>query len=270
MTIPSIKHTVSTIVALIVGGTLCTWVAAGSLGSRGLSATSFDGANRAFAESHFNEAVQKIDAVITAHGYSAPALFNLGNSYLCAGKTGLAILNYERARLLAPRDPDIAANLSTARNAAGIAVVGLPWGEVFSHGLSLNAWAWLASFALLGMCGALLTGAFWQAARVPSRFAAVGCAVMLAAALGSIVLRTPQLGEAVITTKNVVARISPFASAATAFPLNEGQTVTIKSFHAGYALVTTADDRRGWVATSDFAALIPAQQASAHIPASAG
>src|SRR5271165_2579987 len=48
-------------------------------------------------------------------GYSAAALYNLGNSYARAGKPGLAVLNYERASLLAPNDPDIAANLRFVR-----------------------------------------------------------------------------------------------------------------------------------------------------------
>src|SRR3982074_279247 len=42
-------------------------------------------------------------------GYSAPALYNLANAYARAGKPGLAVLNYERAKLLDPSDPDVAA-----------------------------------------------------------------------------------------------------------------------------------------------------------------
>jgi len=34
--------------------------------------------------------------------YSADGLYNLANSYARAGKPGLAVLNYERASLLAP------------------------------------------------------------------------------------------------------------------------------------------------------------------------
>jgi tetratricopeptide (TPR) repeat protein len=270
MTIPSIKYTVSIIIALLVVGALCLWIASASLDTSGSGAASFDEANRAFAGSHFGEAAQKLETVISARGYSAPALFNLGNAYLCAGNAGLAILDYKRAQLLAPRDADIAVNLNAARNAAGIEVANVHWYGVFSHALSPDAWAWLASFALFGLCAALLANAFRPSARLPSRFAAVGCAVVLATAIGAVVLRAPQLDEAVITTKNVAARISPFASAGTAFPLNEGQTVAINNSHAGFALVTTADGRRGWVATSDFVPLIPRQPASASIPTSAG
>src|SRR5579863_2348505 len=56
----------------------------------------------------------------TPTGYSAPALYNLANSFARAGKPGLAVLNYERARLLDPKDPDIEANLSHVRQVSGL------------------------------------------------------------------------------------------------------------------------------------------------------
>src|SRR5271155_5321297 len=53
--------------------------------------------------------------------YSADGLYNLANSYARAGKPGLAVLNYERAALLAPDDPDINANLEYVRASAHVA-----------------------------------------------------------------------------------------------------------------------------------------------------
>src|SRR5258708_35675393 len=53
-------------------------------------------------------------------GYSAPALYNSANAYARAGKPGLAVLNYERARLLEPNDPDIDANLRHVRESVGL------------------------------------------------------------------------------------------------------------------------------------------------------
>jgi len=50
--------------------------------------------------------------------YSADGLYNLANSYARAGKPGLAVLNYERAALLAPNDADINANLEYVRTGA--------------------------------------------------------------------------------------------------------------------------------------------------------
>jgi hypothetical protein len=48
-------------------------------------------------------------------GYSAADLYNAANAYARAGKPGMAVLHYERARLLAPNDPDIEANLRLVR-----------------------------------------------------------------------------------------------------------------------------------------------------------
>ena len=47
---------------------------------------------------------------------SAPALFNRGNALVREGKPGPAILAYERAQQLAPRDPAIAVNLQAVRD----------------------------------------------------------------------------------------------------------------------------------------------------------
>src|SRR5260370_692666 len=52
--------------------------------------------------------------------YSADGFYNLANSYARAGKPGLAVLNYERASLLAPDDADINANLEYVRASAGV------------------------------------------------------------------------------------------------------------------------------------------------------
>src|ERR1700688_3914955 len=52
--------------------------------------------------------------------YSADGLYNLANSYARAGKPGLAVLNYERASLLAPDDVDINANLEYVRASAHV------------------------------------------------------------------------------------------------------------------------------------------------------
>src|ERR1700751_6044975 len=52
--------------------------------------------------------------------YSADGLYNLANSYARAGKPGLAVLNYERAALMAPDDADINANLEYVRASAHV------------------------------------------------------------------------------------------------------------------------------------------------------
>src|SRR5579859_6411322 len=63
---------------------------------------------------------QALAAQPSSPPYSADGLYNLANSYARAGKPGLAVLNYERAALLAPGDADINANLEYVRASAHI------------------------------------------------------------------------------------------------------------------------------------------------------
>src|ERR1017187_8408427 len=80
-------------------------------------------ANQLFDTGKFAEAAavyEKIEPK-TAHVY-----FNLGNTHFREGKLGLAILDYERAQRLAPRDPDIAANLKFAEQRLGVDDVNAP------------------------------------------------------------------------------------------------------------------------------------------------
>src|SRR6202011_968808 len=61
-----------------------------------------------------------IHSQTTDQGYSAANLYNLANSYARQGKLGMAVLNYERASLLSPNDPDVEANLRYVRAASHV------------------------------------------------------------------------------------------------------------------------------------------------------
>jgi len=72
-------------------------------------------ANQFYEAGHFNEASQIYQQLVD-QGYSHSSLFyNLGNAHYRQGNLGKAILNYERAARLDPRDADIQANLSYAQ-----------------------------------------------------------------------------------------------------------------------------------------------------------
>ena len=84
-----------------------------------------------------------------APAVSAPALFNEANAAQRAGNFGAAILSYERARVLAPRDPAIAQNLRAAREKAGVSAPAVPKWQRPAQALSLDGLAVLSSISLL-------------------------------------------------------------------------------------------------------------------------
>jgi tetratricopeptide (TPR) repeat protein len=189
--------------------------------------------------------------------YSADGLYNLANSYARAGKPGLAVLNYERAALLAPNDADINANLEYVRAGAGVRPEPRSRFARIAEaaGPTLSAWAGVLGIALLG--GALLAG------RISPRFAwlrfggiALGGA-LIALMVANAMLLWPRMHAAVVLVNQTPARVSPVPMGDTAFILPEAETVTVTAEHEDFILIRTRAGLSGWVARANLGAVVP-------------
>jgi hypothetical protein len=189
--------------------------------------------------------------------YSADALYNLANAYARAGKPGLAVLNYERAALLAPGDADISSNLQYVRAAAHLRadrpsrfariVLAVP--------PTLSAW--------IGVLGVALIGAGLLAARMLRRSRWLRALVIpLGVALGVLtvsqaLLLWPRMHAAVVLVNATAARVSPVPMGDTAFVLPEGETVAPTAQHEDFTLVRTRDGQSGWVQRANLGSVVP-------------
>jgi tetratricopeptide (TPR) repeat protein len=77
-------------------------------------------ANALYESGHAAEAIQMYEQLVAQGVEDSGLFYNLGNAYYRQNDLGRALLNYELAARLAPRDPDIEANLALARTQAGI------------------------------------------------------------------------------------------------------------------------------------------------------
>ena len=189
--------------------------------------------------------------------YSADALYNLANSYARAGKPGLAVLNYERAALMAPGDADINANLEYVRASAHVLA------EPRSRFARIVQVASPASAAWIGVLGIALVGTGLLARKMTPGFRWV-CAggILLGVALigltvSSAVLLWPRMHEGIVLVDRTPARVSPVPMSDTAFVLPEAETVTITGEHEDFALIRTRDGLVGWVARANLGAVVP-------------
>ena len=190
---------------------------------------------------------------------SAPALFNHGNALVREGKPGPAILAYERAQQLAPRDPAIAHNLKAVRDTAGVVAPTPAWWQSSARVLTMNEWAWSGSLALAFLCGVVYLGRFLpMRLRRPAKVLGAACAVAVLLSTTALWLRWPELSRAVVVSSHVNALIAPAESAGQVFPLAEGEIVTAKKELGNFVLVHTADGRAGWVARAQIERVIPA------------
>lgn len=98
---------------------------------------------------------------LVQQGIQSPELYyNLGNAAARLGRTGEAVLYFERARELAPRDPDVQANLARVAppgNDPAPFVLNVPFHWLLNR-LSLREWmgTFLLLFAGVGLVGGLL------------------------------------------------------------------------------------------------------------------
>jgi tetratricopeptide (TPR) repeat protein len=194
---------------------------------------------------------------IATGGYSAAGLFNRANACAREGKSGLAILNYERALLLAPNEADIAANLHFVRAKAGLPDAPENW---FTRGLRYarpNTLAWLGSLGLVLAGMSLLLVRLYPKRRLALRSLTFAGVLLVATAIGSAITMWPRINEAVVISREAPARIAPVSAAEAAFKLHEGETVTMRAEHQDFALVQTSAGRSGWVARADLARVMP-------------
>lgn len=198
-------------------------------------------------------------------GYSSAALFNRANACARDGKTGLAILDYQRAQLLAPNDPDIAANLHFVRAKAGLADPAPNWFSQSLRRVRPNTLAWLGCFGLVLAGVSLLLARFHPPRRLAFRSVTFVGAFLVAAAIGDAITVWPKVNEAVVTARNAPAWDSPVPVAEPAFKLPEGETVSVRAERPDFALVQTSSGRSGWVARADLARVVPESAGTAPI-----
>ena len=190
-------------------------------------------------------------------GYSAAVLFNLGNARLQAGQPGEAILDYERARWLAPRDVDIAANLHLARQRAGLTATDESWTENAANFLAPNTWAWLGSVALAAACVGIIGGQFRSRHRPAFHLLTAVGATILLASIGAVAVDASRLGRAILPAKDTAALISPFNGAKTVFEFPAGQAVNVEKAYGEYRFVRDASGHSGWVANTQVGRIVP-------------
>ncbi len=197
-------------------------------------------------------------SVLKAEGPSAAVYYNLGNAYQRLEQYGPAILAYERAKLITPRDPDLRANLERARKAVFAFEVadGNPNARAFLGYFSRNEWSWIvvgAAFAGAGIV--FVAGCVRLEKRWMRRVAVAGvCASVLVMAIASTVLmlRKSEGELAVVVSKDAAVRLSPFETAGSVGTPGEGRLVSLGKKEGDFRYVTLPEKSlSGWMAGED-------------------
>jgi hypothetical protein len=189
-------------------------------------------------------------------GYDAGQFYNLGNAYARAGQPGLAVLSYERARLLAPTDEDIEINLRRVREAAHVSAEPRSSLEIFTMPTPFM----VGGLGLAGLILAGLSGIAWRRAAKRWRLLAAGAAAgacLVGLAFVNAWLVWPKLHSAVVIAAEAPVRAAPAPLGDALFVLPEAETVDITAEHEDFVLVKTLQGRTGWMPRAAVALIVP-------------
>ncbi len=208
--------------------------------------------NQDYKDDRFQEAVQGYEELIRSGIKSGHLYYNLGNAYFRMDNLGKAILNYERARLLIPRDADLNFNLGYARDQIRDAI---------SHprGFIGFTFFWLDSLSKseLFLCFAVLNVFFWLflLVRIFHRpewtyyltLVLLTFWLLTGISLGLKYSREATDNRAVIIEEEINVLAGPDIKDTVLFQLHEGTVVHRERLEDGWSLIRLPDQKRGWV-----------------------
>ena len=219
----------------------------------------FDEGNRRYQEGDYAGAVELYERILESGLESGELHYNLGNAWFRLGELGPALLHYERARRIMPRDDDLAANVELARALTADRVAPLPgfwffrvarwWIDLLSRPalLGVVSLAWLAAMAALIVAvigrGDLMR--VWS-----RRTAAVAGVATLVFGL-SLVARELDLGrpdEAIVMAEEAAVRSAPSDDdELLIFTVHEGTKVRVERRSDAWVEIVLEDGKVGWV-----------------------
>jgi len=214
----------------------------------------FERANRNYRESQYEEAISIYEKLAEKYPKASALFYNLGNSYYRVKKLGAAILAYERALVLEPRNSDVRHNLDYSRGLLEYRIKDkrnwyLRMGdktlrhvterEVHSLGL-------LVYFLFIGSCVFVLffrRGLPWGWVRK---------SLLLLTVLFSVVavvknMQVRVIRDAIVMTPKAEARYGPSDSDQVAFRLGEGLKVSVVDHRESWSRILLVSGESGWI-----------------------
>ncbi len=216
--------------------------------------TSFADGLAAAEAGHYAQAADAFHASLAQHPASG-TLLNLGLVEWRRGRVGEAVLCWERALWIDPRNRDARNNLQFAGRAADIDPPELTWYEVASSWLPANDWVWLTGASLWLAAGMVtLPGILrWRKAGWHQALAAAGLGVFLLSVPPHIGVIT-RMQTGVVLEKGAALRLTPTAEAEVVTPLGAGESARKLRGRGDYWLVRTRHGL-GWIRKDQFALL---------------
>jgi len=210
----------------------------------------FDAANKLYAQSKFTDAAAAYEKIVKAGSVSPALYFNLGNAYFKAGQLGRAIAAYRQAEELAPRDPDVRANVQFARNRVQGPRLGMSLWRQKLGTLSANEWMAFATAAVwltLGLLIARMIKPSLRATLRPWTLVAIVGSLLIFTGAKLAISQSASPRTAIVVVTDATVRNSPFEESPAAFTAHDGAELRVIDHKDDWLQVTDGNRNFGWV-----------------------
>ncbi len=210
----------------------------------------FQKGNTAYSQGKYDQAIGLYEQILSQKGSSQFLLYNLANSYAQTGRTGRAILNYERALLLSHGNSDIRGNLELVRKNQGLFQEEPSVGTRFIQFLGLNQWALLGLSCLLLTTLVHVGSIRFSLGRQLKFWLSGSLMVLFFLSFFAAFSHYRQWHSAVVVEPDMRLLLSPFSSASSTGTIQEGRIVMPGKKHDDFFLVEDETGRSGWLPAS--------------------
>jgi len=218
----------------------------------------FEAANGVYESRDYEAAAAAYEQLLSEGYYSFELYYNLGNSYWKTGKTGYAILNYERALQLQPRDADLLHNLEIVRSALKDEIETLPpfflakWWNGLVKLLPGGSWTVLSILSFWIFAAGIFFWLFGKE-RTHRKKGFLTAALFLVLTFLTFMLAYSQRSSltnskaAIILVSEIALMSAPDAESQKELDLHEGTKVIILDQIGAWLKVQLANGDQGWL-----------------------
>ena len=215
-------------------------------------------ANEAYAAAQYEQALELYQGIYNQGLESVELYYNMGNSAFKAQHYAQAILYYERAKLLDPKNADVLYNLDIANRYCLDKITPLPvffataWLTDLSFWLSPDGWA-VTGLLALGLALVLLLLFFFARKRSSRKWAFWLAIVVALLALTAFLLGNYAKAQrsnhdtGIVFVPVVSVKSSPDKQGKDLFIIHEGTKVRFIDQVGQWERIELADGRQGWI-----------------------
>ncbi len=223
----------------------------------------FNKANQHYQAGEYSAAIELYDSIYNSGYQSFELLYNLGNAYYKKENFAKAILYWEKAKKLNPRDEDLLHNLELVQTKIPDQIDEVPhfvlikvWKSIV-FGLPDFFWTILNILSFLVLVYAIFVLVSSVSSKIKKIFFYIGILSFFLTIFSGIAgyqnyREITQHKTAIVLPPTVNVKSSPDETSSTLFVLHSGTKVKLIEKIGSWQQISIANGNKGWLKTSDF------------------